>query len=278
MTRGLLGLILSLGVLGLVPPDASGQLRRDAFIPYAPDEPGRLLVGAGAGWETDRSFPLSGLRGDLARLGITTLAYSFAPGAVFRIQGDAYRVLSVEDRGPSRVPLSGDVEDGTTGDAGDFRLATLFRLAGDPRGLSGGVHLEVTLPNSDEEKGIGTNTTDVRTSFFGSWGGGPLRLNGELGLAILEAPLEDFTQNDVLVYAGEALYRPAASPWALSLAARGRASTRDAVPPGTGDRGRLRLRGELRHGGWRLDAGVARGLAGSAPDWALEVGAGRVVP
>lgn len=276
--RTLLPVLCAVLALALLPADGTGQLRRDPAVPYVPDADGRLLLGFGVAREVDRSFPLSGLRGDLDRLGVTTLLYSFAPGAVFHVQGDAYRVLSVESRGPSRVPLDEGVADGTTGDAGDFRLGTLFRVLGSARGFSGGLHLAATLPNSDEEKGIGTNTTDVRTSVFGSWGRRGVRMTGELGIGILEAPLADFSQNDVVVYAGEALYRPPASPVGISLSARGRASTRDLVPPGTEDRGRLRVRGELRLGPWRVDGGVSRGYAGPGADWILEIGGARLVP
>lgn len=265
-------------LLAAAPADGTAQLRRDATIPYVPDAPGRLLVGAGAAWEFDRAFPLSGLGGDLARLGVSTLAYSFAPGAVFRVQGDVRRVLSIEARRGSAVPLDEDVEDGTTSDVGDFRLAALFRVLGAARGPSAGVHLEATLPNSDEAKGIGTNTTDVRTTLFGSWGREAFRATGEVGVAILESPVETFEQNDLVAYAAEALLRPSSAPLRVSLSVRGRANTRDLVPPGTEDRGRVRLRAELAAGPWRLDGGASRRYAGPGEDWGLELGVARVLP
>lgn len=261
----------------VVPASLEGQLRRSPAVPYVPDGAGRLLVGAGGGWEAGARFPLSGLSGDLARLGRLTVAYSFAPGAVLYAEGDALRVLEVEERGPSHVPLAPDVDDGVTRDAGDVRVGTLMRLLGRARGLSGGLHLEMKLPSSDERKGIGANTTDVAGAVFGSWGRGPVRLTGEAGVAVLEAPTEAFVQNDVVAYAAEALYRPDDAPVGLSLSARGRASTRGVVPPGTGDLGSTRLRGEVRLGPWRLDAGVTAGYAGTSPDWGFEAGAARVV-
>lgn len=256
---------------------AAGQLRRAPDVPYVPDGAGRLLVGVGGGHELDARFPLSGLRGDLSRLGSVTVAYSFAPGAVVQVRGDAARRLAVESRGPSAVPLDEGVDDGVTHDVGDFRISTLFRLLGEARGPSAGLHLEVKLPNSDEERGLGLNTTDFLGSVFGSWGLGPFRLNSDVGIGILEAPTEAFVQNDVVVYAAELLYRPEGHPLALSLSARGRASTRGRIPLGTEDRGRLRLLGELRLGPWRLDAGVLAGYAGTSPDAGLEVGAARVL-
>lgn len=259
------------------PASAASQLRRAPDVPYVPDAAGELLVGVGAGRASSAEFPLSGLEGDLTRLGSVTLSYSYAPGAVLHVSGDARRVLDVESRGPSSVPLDADVEDGTTSDVGDFRLSTLARLVGEAEGVSAGLHVAVTLPNSDERKGIGTNTTDVAGRIFGSWAGGPLRFTGDVGVAILEAPTEAFVQNDVVVYAAEALYRPEGRSLALALSARGRASTRGFVPVGTEDRGRLRLQAEMRLGGWRLDGGVTAGYAGTSPDWGLEAGVARVL-
>lgn len=270
-------LLAAVSLAALAPAALSGQLRRAPDVPYAPDGAGRLLVGVGGGWASDAEFPLSGLAGDLARLGSVTVSYSFAPGAVLQIRGDAVRILDVESRGRPSVPLDEDVEDGTARDVGDVRLATLVRLLGDARGASAGLHLEVKLPNSDERSGIGTNTTDVAGSLFGSWARGPVRLNGDVGVAILEAPTEPFVQNDVIRYAAEALYRPRDGAMGLSLSARGRASTRDRVPVGTEDRGRVRLQAELRLGPWRADTGISAGYAGTSPAWGMEAGVARVL-
>lgn len=264
-------------LVALLPAALRGQLRRAPDVPYAPDEAGRMLLGAGTGRASGAEFPLSGLTGDLARLGALTVSYSFAPGAVLHVRGDALRVLEVESRGPASVPLDDDVADGTTRDVGDFRVGALVRMVGGVRGPSAGLHLGVKLPNSDERKGIGTNTTDVAGSVFGSWAAGAVRLTGDLGVAILEAPTEPFVQNDVVTYAAEALYRPSPGPLALALSARGRASTRGRVPTGTEDRGRLRLQAELRLERWRLDAGVSAGYAGTSPDWGVSAGVARVI-
>lgn len=236
-----------------------------------------MLVGLGTGVAGDAFFPLSGLRGRLVRLGSVTLGYRYAPGAVFLVRGDALRLLSVEDRGPSAVPLDDEVEDGRTRDAGDFRLATLFRVLGGADGPVAGLHLEVKLPNSDERRGIGLNTTDFFGSVFGSWGRGAWRVNADLGIGILEAPLENFVQDDVLSYGLELLLEPSGAPLRLSLAAEGRANTRDRIPLGTEDRGTAWARLELLEEAWRADAGLGVGYAGISSAWTLEVGAARAL-
>lgn len=236
-----------------------------------------MLVGLGGGLSGDASFPLSGLRGRLARLGSVTLAYNFAPGAVFLVRGDAVRMLTVEERGTSAVPLEEEVDDGRTHDAGDFRLGTLFRVLGGADGLAAGIHLEVKLPNSDEMRGIGMNTTDVFGLVFGSWAGGPWRANAEVGVGILEAPLESFVQDDVFSYGAELLLEPRGVPLRVTVAAQGHANTRDRVPLGTEDQGTAWARLELLAGAWRADTGLGLGYAGSSPGWTLEVGVARVL-
>lgn len=241
-----------------------------------PDGAGELLVGLGAAHDFEADFPVSGLSGDLTRIPSLTVSYSFAPGAVFVVHGDAYRRLAIDRRRPSAVPLDEDVDDGVTSDAGDFRVGTLFRVVGRPEGASGGLRMEVKLPNSDEARGIGPNTTDVELSVFGSWGSPRWRANASLGVGILEAPVERFVQNDVVVYAGEVIWRPAELPARLEFGVTGRESTRGVVPLGTEHRGSLHARGAWLSGPWQLDGGMTVGYAGTSPDVGIELGVARV--
>lgn len=247
---------------------------------------GQLLLGAGLGWEPGSVFPLSGLRGDLYRLGTISVAYAFADGAVLEVRGDAWRVLRIDGRGSSSVPLDPGVADGTTADAGDFRIASVVRLLGRARGPSAGVDVAVKLPNSKETRGIGLNTTDFEGSVFGSWGGGALRATGELGVGILTAPLRTFVQDDVLLYAAELVWTPgrgardgrrpsAPAPVRLWLGVSGRANTRNVVPVGLEDRGSVRGGVEWSRGGWALDGSAAVGYADDSPDASFTFGLAR---
>lgn len=229
-------------------------------------------MGAGAWFGSGGEFPLAALEGDLLAPARLTVAYGVARGVVLEVRGDVWRVLDIDRRGTSRVPLDRDVEDGTTTDHGDLRVGAVMTLAGDREGFAGGLRLEMKVPSSDEEKGIGTNTTDLRAGLLATWGGGPWRFTGDAGIGILEAPLESFEQNDVVVYSGELLYRPADGPLRLFLGVDGRASTRDRVPVGTEDLGEFRAGAEWRFGEWLVDGGLAAGYAGTSPDWGLAAG------
>ncbi len=246
-------------------------MRRDPPIqPVGDARRGDLLFGVGVVHEADISFALSGLEGDLWSLGRVTMAYGLADRAVLEVRGDLYRRLSIERRRPPAVPPE-EVEDGTATDAGDFRVGLAFAPLGGGTGWAAGGRVEVTLPTTNEARGLGTNTTDVRLGLLGSYGRGRVRLTGDVGVAILEAPTEPFEQNDVLAYSAELLVRPGPNA-RLSLGVEGRASTRGRVPHGTEDRGELQVGAELERGRWAADLRVAAGYAERSPSWAVAAG------
>jgi len=251
----------------------AAQARRQAVVQPVPEvRRGDLLLGVGVHRGFDATFPLGDLSGDLWSWGRLTLAYGLADRVLLEIEGDAWRVLSIERRGAAAIPLDPGVDDGTTSDAGDFEIAVGFMPIGGPRGLSGGARIGVRLPNSDERKGIGTNTTDVGLAGLLSWGAQAWRLTGRLGVGILEAPLDRFEQNDVLEYGFEATIDIAPRARA-ALGVEGRASTRDVVPLGTEDLAELRATLDWRaRGAWGVDLAISRGLAGSRADWSVGAG------
>jgi hypothetical protein len=231
------------------------------------------------GYQVDRFYPLSGLRGNLLRLGSVTVAYAVADGVALEVRGDVWRVLSVRERGTPHVPLDAGVTDGTTGDVGDFRIATVARLVGGARGPSAGLDVGVKLPNSKQARGIGLNTTDFDGSVFGSWGAGRLRITGEVGIGILTAPLRTFIQDDVLLYGAEVLWDPDGPGGAprIALGIRGRANTRNVVPIGLEDEGGVTAGLDWRRGDWLLDGSVLVGYASNSPDLGLRLGASRLL-
>lgn len=263
-------------LLALPAAPVDAQLRRDAPTqPLYEAEPGSLLLGLGAGFGSGASFPLSALEGDLLSLGVVDVAYAAGPRIVFGVRGAVHQRLLIRERGASRVPLDPDAEDGTVTDVGDFRLGVLAAPFGRLDGLHAGFRFEAKLPNSEERKGIGTNTTDVRTGILVGYGGGPIRITGDAGVAILEAPLGTFRQNDVVAYSAEAVHRLPGGRARLFAGVEGRANTRERVPVGTEDRGEARLGADLRVGGWLADTFLRLGYAGTAPDWGLSAGLSR---
>ncbi|MCG8467084.1 MAG: hypothetical protein MJB57_02610 [Gemmatimonadetes bacterium] len=234
---------------------------------------GDLFVGVGVRHELGVRFPLSGLAGDRTALGDLRLGLGLGPRAVLEIRGPIRQTLAIDERGIASVPLDGDASDGRAADAGDFELSVSFLPIGDERGLAAGGHLAVKLPNTDESKGIGPNTTDVTLAALLAWGADRWRATGWIGVGILEAPLESFEQNDVLAFAFEWSWDPH-ERLRLAVGARGRASTRDLVPLGTEDAGEAVLRAELAVGRARFDLGLGHGLVRDSGDWRAELGVG----
>lgn len=253
-------------------PPAAGQARREAAVqPVAEVRSGDLSLGWGVVYALDGRYPLGGLRGDLFVPARLHVAYGLGPRALFEVRGSAWQILSIDERTDGPVELEPGADDGTTSDAGDFELSAAFLPIGRTAGWSAGGAVSVKLPNTDERKGIGPNTTDVTISALLSWGGERLRLTGRVGVGILEAPLETFEQNDVVAYAVEALLRPR-DDLRLALGVDGRASTRSRIAVGTEDLGRLRAGAEWRLGAIALDVAVGRGFAGDSRGWSVEAG------
>ncbi len=252
--------------------DTTEPLRRRPAARHVPIvRKGDLLVGYGVAYSEGFSNPLSGLSGNLLSPAVLTVSYGIADMVQLEVTG-AFHVLDVQVAGPPLVDLDPGADSGTTSDFGDIHVATRFVLLGSERGASGGLSVDVRLPSSDEGKGIGTNSTDVRLGVLGGLGAGPWRLDADVGVVILEAPAESFEQNDQFAYAAELLYRPGVWPLRLALGVNGRANTRGRVPLGTEDRGEASLSADWLIGRLVLDAGLSRGY-GAAPDWTLHVGA-----
>lgn len=189
--------------------------------------------------------------------------------------GDVLQTLFVDRIGEPRVEPDDGLADGTSTGATGLRVGALFRLLGSPRGLAGGLRLGFKIPSGNQSEGLDTNSGEIRMSGLISYGRGSFRLTLDGGLAILEAPLENFEQNDVFVYSAEALWRP---PWELPIRAflgvDGRASTRGRVPVGTEDLGEARFGVDYLVGPIRLDAGAAIGFTEISPDWGISGGVG----
>lgn len=262
--------------LGAAPAaHAQSALRRSPPVQHvAGMRRGELLIGLGASYAPNVRFTLLDLEGDLTTIGAADIAYALADGVLVEFRTDLYRAMTVDRLGAS-PPVEPDegLADGKSTGSANARFITLFRLLGRAEGVSGGLHLEFTIPSGNQGEGLDTNTTDVRVSGLVSYGRGPLRFTSDVGIAILEAPLENFEQNDVLVYSGELVYRAwEPFPARLYLGVDGRASTRSRVPIGTEDLGDLRIGGDYAIGRWLLDASVAVGFAGISPDWEVSGG------
>jgi hypothetical protein len=231
---------------------------------------GSLRIEVGIDFMQNAKFPVSGLTGDLTRVGVIGINIGLAPNVEFQIDGVAQNVLSVNSvTVPSPIPLTFAGGTSSTNDIGDFTLSTKIKLRNETvRGPSLGFRFGVQLPNSNQARGVGLNQVNAFGSvLFGKKFGREGRVNtfGNLGLAILTAPTRLFTQNDVVTYGFASIIRLNKH---INFAGEinGRANTRPGTGPlGTESQSEARLGMQIKASGLRFDfAGIA-GLTDFSP-------------
>jgi hypothetical protein len=239
-------------------------------VDIAPE--GSVRVSVGTDFLQNAKFPLSGLKGDLTRLGVINVSVGFSKNVEFQVEGTLQNFLAVNSaQTPAPIPLS--IRDNSTNDIGDFTLSTKFKLRNETENMPAlGFKLSVSLPNTNQAKGIGTNQINVFGNLlfqkkFGKKKGRDPRVNvfGNLGLGILTAPLERFTQNDVLLYGIAGIVR-INDRINIASEVNGRASTRSgSAPLGTESLSEFRIGTQVKASGLRFDTAAIIGLTKYSP-------------
>jgi hypothetical protein len=238
--------------------------------------PGTMRIEAGIDFLQGAKFPVSGLTGDLTRVGVIGVNIGFAPNVEFQIEGVAQNFLSINSRTPGAIPLTIAPGANSANDTGDFTLSAKIKLrAESKRGPSFGFRFGVQLPNSNQARGIGLNQTNAFGSILiGKKFGENGRLNtfGNLGIAILTAPTQLFTQNDVLTYGVAGIFR-FNKQFSLAGEVNGRANTRPGNGPlGTESQAEARLGMQVRASGLRFDFAGIKGLTSFTHNSGVTVG------
>jgi hypothetical protein len=238
--------------------------------------PGSIRIEASIDFMQGAKYTVSGLRGDLTRVGVIGINFGMGPNVEFQIEGVAQNFLSINSRGPSAIPLTLAPNANSTNDAGDFTLSAKFKLRSETRrGPSLGFRFGVQLPNSSQGTGIGLNQTNAYGQIlFGKKFGADGRFNtfGNLGIAILTAPTELFSQNDVLTYGVAGIFR-INKKFSVAGEVNGRANTRPGNGPlGTESQSEARLGMQIRASGVRFDFAGIKGLTGFSPNSGFTVG------
>ena len=232
--------------------------------------PGSVRLEVGIDFMQDAKFPLSGLRGDLTRVGVVGVNVGLSPNVEFQLEGVLQNFVSINSRAANpAIPLEIAPGANSTNDTGDFRLSTKIKLRNETRRTPAlGFKFGVELPNSNEARGIGTNQTNAfGLLLVGKKFGGEDRLNlfGNLGLGIFAAPTRAFTQNDMLLYGLGGIFR-LISQINLAGEINGRANTRSgSAPLGTEPLSEARLGVQVKASGLRFDFAGIKGLTDFSP-------------
>lgn len=233
---------------------------------------GAVRFSAGLAFQQNQDFALSGLNGDTTRVGDIGIHIGVSPNVELQIDGTIQQFVSIN--GSFRPPAI-DLDLGSnlvdTQDVGDFTIATKIRVTRERRLLPAfGVRFGFELPNTNQARGIGTNTTNVFGQVIAGKTIKRTRVFGNLGLAILQAPTRKFAQNDVVVY-GFGFRHPLSDRVRLVGEVAGRASTR--TPQlGTEGRSEARLGIQVDAAGLRWDAAGTLGLTKYSPQTGVVFG------
>lgn len=219
---------------------------------------GTVRVTFGAVYLDHVSIPSSGLAGNMEEFGRVRVDLGFSSRIEVRVQGVVRQRLEIDWDQSHQVPPS-QVTGSTTHDAGDFSVITLARLL-PQRGLlpEWGLRIEAKLPNTDEQRGIGTDTTDVIISVPLQTRIGRLFMVADLGLGILTEPKNAQSQNDVLVYGFAAAYN--ATPQLLVSGEIAGRWADSGSTPGTGSQSTLRAGASYSFGPSAVAVLLSRGL------------------
>jgi hypothetical protein len=232
--------------------------------------PGSVRLQTGLDFFQNVKFPASGLTGDLTRVGVIGVNVGLSPNVEFQIYGVAQNFLSINSQTvPSPIPLSLAAGANSTNDVGDFTLATKIKIRNESGNWpSVGFKFGVELPNSNQAQGIGLNQTNAFGSvLLGKKFGKDGRLNtfGNLGIAILTAPTQLFTQNDVFTYGVAGIFR-ATDRINVVGEINGRQNTRPGSGPvGTESQSQARLGMQIKATGLKFDVAGIAGLGKFSP-------------
>lgn len=249
--------LLGCGCLFSLPAVAQNRPLRTADAEIVP--PGTMRVQIGFDFLQDVDFPLSALSGDLTSVGVIGVRMGVGKMVEVQLEGAVQQFLDIKKRGIPLVPLNLSGPD-STHDTGDFSLMTKVRILSETgRRPSLAMRFGFQIPNSNQARGIGTNTSNLFAGLILQKHFGKLNLLGNVGLAILEAPNAKFAQNDEITYGGAFVY---AAHRRLNVVGEvaGRHSTREITADlvGTESRSQARFGFQVFAGGFQWDlAGIA---------------------
>lgn len=233
---------------------------------------GAIEIAAGADFFQNAKFPLSGLKGDLTRVGDIRVRTGYSSNVEVQIEGVVQNFLSINSKSLSpAIPLN--IDGDSSNDYGDIKTSVKIKLRNETQNLPAlGFKFGFQMPNSNEARGIGTNQIDifskviVQKSFGKEAGKTPkLKLFGNVGLGIMTAPLEDFSQNDLLLYGVAGIYRVNDNV-SIASEVNGRISTQSGPAPlGTESIGQFRIGAQVKASNLRFDTAAIIGLTRFSP-------------
>ena len=232
---------------------------------------GTIEVGAGVDFFQNSTFPLSGIKGDMTRLGDIRVRTGLAPNVEMQIERVLQNFVAINSRTAFLIPLS--VNGNSTNDFDDFVVSAKIKLRSETKNLPAiGLNFGYQMPNTDQARGIGTNPISIFTKVivqrkFGRVLNRTAKFNlfGNIGLGIMAAPIIAFTQNDVMLYGVAGIYRVNGRINIVSEINGRHSISSGSAPVGTESVGQFRVGTQIRASSLRFDAAAAFGLTKFSP-------------
>ena len=151
----------------LVPSTLPAQNRPLKTEPVDTAEKGSVRFELGFDFLQDVKYNLSGLEGDLSRVGVFGLRFGAGENVEIHFDWTAQNFLNVERRYDAPNSDILDFEGDSTSDFGDLLLAAKVRLL-DERGKRPalGFRFATELPNASNESGLGNDETNFLAAFL----------------------------------------------------------------------------------------------------------------
>jgi len=269
--------VLSIVVATLLLPGVAAAQNRPLQTPDAEIVPaGTLRASVGFDFLNDINYPASGLTGDQTNVADLDLRLGVGRIVEVELEGTVQSFLNVTQQVPSVIPLQLTNTD-STHDVGDFSLYTKILLAGETKHRPAfAFRFGFQMPNSNQARGIGLNTTNVFATFILQKHFGRLNTWGEAGIGILQSPNALFSQNDVLIYGGAFTYSVSRRVTiAGEINGRYNDRTINAALIGTESRSLARLGVQIFAGGFQWDLAGVAGLTTRDPSSGFTFGVTR---
>jgi hypothetical protein len=207
---------------------------------------GAFVMESGFAYARKAQFPLSGLKGDEYSAFVNGLNFSLGPRAEFQINGVIQNFVKVGNDWRN--------------DWGDWSLSTKIRLVPETHILPIiTFRPTMVLPNTNDSRGIGTNSTQLFGSLLVGKSVGRGFVFGNTGIGILTDTVHVRAQQDVFTY-GVAGVLPINTRVSLLSEVNGWKNPRNSPSPGAESRSQARLGIQFRTGSVRWDAAVTAGL------------------
>jgi hypothetical protein len=228
---------------------------------------GTIRTQIGVEFLQKQRYSLSGLEGDLSRIGVASVQVGVGEYAELQVAGVVRDFLSVSKRTTPYIPP--DFAGNSTSDFGDLSLATKLRLAPEKgKRPAFAFKFAVELPNASNESGLGIDETRFYASILASKHFGRAQVLGSLGFGILPSPLQPNTQTDPLTY-GLAVLMPVHPKVNLIAEINGRQGPEQI---GNENHAQIRAGVQISVGGLRWDLAGIAGLKAYDPDSGVTLG------